>query len=115
MASHGRTLSALKNAKAFYNGRRSLLDRNPQTKFAGESCIVQKYGKIKVNRSRHTPIIDKKYRYDVILANPPFGARAGVVIKNTFLSNTDNASIVLRKYLLESCNVKYSHPPVVGR
>jgi type I restriction enzyme M protein len=33
------------------------------------------------------------------------GGRAGVVIKNTFLSNTDNASVSLRKYLLESCNL----------
>lgn len=77
-------------------------------------------------------------RYDVVLANPPFGGkeraevqqnfpiktgetaflflqhfikilkaggRAGVVIKNTFLSNTDNASVSLRKLLLESCNL----------
>ncbi|MFZ3222767.1 MAG: N-6 DNA methylase [Rugosibacter sp.] len=77
-------------------------------------------------------------RFDVILANPPFGGkerkevqqnfpirtgetaflflqhfikmlkaggRAGVVIKNTFLSNTDNASVSLRKLLLESCNL----------
>ena len=29
----------------------------------------------------------------------------GVVIKNTFLSNTDNASVSLRKLLLESCNL----------
>jgi type I restriction enzyme M protein len=28
-----------------------------------------------------------------------------VVIKNTFLSNTDNASVSLRKLLLESCNL----------
>jgi type I restriction enzyme M protein len=28
-----------------------------------------------------------------------------VVIKNTFLSNTDNASVALRKLLLESCNL----------
>jgi type I restriction enzyme M protein len=82
--------------------------------------------------------IQEKDRYDVILANPPFGGnerpeiqqnfpiktsetaflflqhfiktlraggRAGIVIKNTFLSNTDNASISLRKYLLESCNL----------
>lgn len=80
----------------------------------------------------------EKDRYDVILANPPFGAgigreiqqnfpiktgetamlflqhfikilkaggRAGIVIKNTFLSNTDNASISLRKLLLENCNL----------
>ncbi len=82
--------------------------------------------------------IQEKDRYDVILANPPFGGKerkevqqnfpiktgetaflflqhfikilkagghAGVVIKNTFLSNTDNASISLRKTLLESCNL----------
>lgn len=82
--------------------------------------------------------IQEKERYDVILANPPFGGkerpevqrnfdiktgetaflflqhfikslktggRAAIVIKNTFLSNTDNASISLRKYLLESCNL----------
>jgi len=82
--------------------------------------------------------IQEKDRYDVVLANPPFGAgigreiqqnfpiktgetaflflqhfiksmkaggRAGIVIKNTFLSNTDNASISLRKLLLESCNL----------
>src|SRR5258705_9664329 len=77
-------------------------------------------------------------RYDVVLANPPFGGkerkevqqnfpirtgetaflflqhfikilkaggRGGVVIKNTFLSNTDNASVSLRKLLLESCTL----------
>jgi type I restriction enzyme M protein len=33
------------------------------------------------------------------------GGRAAVVIKNTFLSNTDNASVALRKLLLESCNL----------
>src|SRR6266540_1626281 len=82
--------------------------------------------------------IQQKDRYDVILANPPFGGkerkevqqnfpirtgetaflflqhfikilkaggRGGVVIKNTFLSNTDNASVSLRKLLLESCNL----------
>lgn len=82
--------------------------------------------------------IQEKDRYDVILANPPFGGKeraevqqnfpiktsetaslflehfikilkaggkAGVVIKNTFLSNTDNASIALRKELLSSCNL----------
>ncbi len=82
--------------------------------------------------------IQEKDRYDIILANPPFGGKerkevqqnfpiktgetaflflqhfikilkagghAGVVIKNTFLSNTDNASISLRKTLLESCNL----------
>ncbi len=82
--------------------------------------------------------IQEKDRYDVVLANPPFGGKeraevqqnfpiktgetaslflqhfikilkaggkAGVVIKNTFLSNTDNASVALRKQLLESCNL----------
>jgi type I restriction enzyme M protein len=82
--------------------------------------------------------IQDKDRYDIVLANPPFGGKertevqqnfpikssetaylflqhfikilkaggkAGVVIKNTFLSNTDNASISLRKHLLESCNL----------
>ena len=33
------------------------------------------------------------------------GGRAAVVIKNTVLSNTDNASIALRKLILESCNL----------
>jgi type I restriction enzyme M protein len=82
--------------------------------------------------------LQEKDRYDVILANPPFGGkerpevqqnftirtgetaflflqhflkslraggRAAIVIKNTFLSNTDNASVALRKLLLESCNL----------
>ena len=82
--------------------------------------------------------IQDKDRFDVILANPPFGGkerkevqqnfpiktgetaflflqhfikylkaggRAAVVIKNTFLSNSDNASKALRKELLESCNL----------
>lgn len=31
--------------------------------------------------------------------------RSAIVIKNTVLSNTDNASVSLRKYLLESCKV----------
>jgi type I restriction enzyme M protein len=33
------------------------------------------------------------------------GGRAAIVIKNTVLSNTDNASVALRKLLLESCNL----------
>ena len=33
------------------------------------------------------------------------GGQAGIVIKNTFLSNPDNASIALRKKLLEECNL----------
>ncbi|MCH8049533.1 N-6 DNA methylase, partial [Patescibacteria group bacterium] len=82
--------------------------------------------------------IQEKDRFDVILANPPFGGkerkevqqnfpiktgetaylflqhfikslkaggRAGIVIKNTFLSNSDNASRSLRQELLENCNL----------
>ena len=82
--------------------------------------------------------VQDKDRFDVVLANPPFGGkerkevqqnftiktgetaflflqhfikmlkaggRAGIVIKNTFLSNTDNASVSLRKLLLENCNL----------
>jgi type I restriction enzyme M protein len=82
--------------------------------------------------------IQEKDRFDVVLANPPFGGkerpevqqnfpiktgetaflflqhfikilraggRAGIVIKNTFLSNTDNASVSLRRLLLESCQL----------
>jgi type I restriction enzyme M protein len=82
--------------------------------------------------------IQEKDRYDVILANPPFGGkerkeiqqnfdiktgetaslflqhfikslrtggRAAIVIKNTFLSNVDNASVALRQYLLETCKL----------
>ncbi|HQL96345.1 MAG TPA: N-6 DNA methylase [Candidatus Hydrogenedentes bacterium] len=82
--------------------------------------------------------VQERDRYDVILANPPFGGkerkevqqnfpirtgetaflflqhfikmlraggRAAVVIKNTFLSNTDNASVSLRGLLLESCDL----------
>jgi type I restriction enzyme M protein len=33
------------------------------------------------------------------------GGRAAVVIKNTFLSNSDNGSVSLRQLLLESCNL----------
>ena len=82
--------------------------------------------------------IQEKDRYDIVLANPPFGGKerievqqnfpiktgetaslfmqhfikimkvggkAGIVIKNTFLSNADNSTIALRKTLLESCNL----------
>ena len=82
--------------------------------------------------------VQEKDRFDIVMANPPFGGserqevqqnfpirtsetaflflhhfikmikaggRGGVVIKNTFLSNTDNASVSLRKLLLESCNL----------
>ena len=34
------------------------------------------------------------------------GGRAAIVIKNTFLSNSDNASVSLRRELLKSCNLR---------
>jgi type I restriction enzyme M protein len=82
--------------------------------------------------------IQEKDRFNIVMANPPFGGherkevqqnfpirtgetaflflqhfvkilraggRGGIVIKNTFLSNTDNASVNLRKMLLETCNL----------
>jgi type I restriction enzyme M protein len=82
--------------------------------------------------------IQDKDRFDIVLANPPFGGkerpevqqnfpiktgetaflflqhfikslkaggRAAIVIKNTFLSNSDNAAVALRKELLENCNL----------
>jgi type I restriction enzyme M protein len=33
------------------------------------------------------------------------GGKAGIIIKNTFLSNADGASVALRKKLLEDCNL----------
>ena len=33
------------------------------------------------------------------------GGRAVIVVKNTFLSNTDNASVSLWKLILESCDL----------
>lgn len=88
--------------------------------------------------TENTADIQDKDRFDIVLANPPFGGkerkeiqqnfairtgetaflflqhfikmlkaggRGAIVIKNTFLSNTDNASTNLRKLLLESCNL----------
>ncbi len=82
--------------------------------------------------------LQEKDRFNIILANPPFGGkerkevqqnfpiktgetaflflqhfikslkaggRGAIVIKNTFLSNSDNASVSLRKELLKSCNL----------
>lgn len=45
------------------------------------------------------------YFYSTLLNLLKQGGRAAVVIKNTFLSNTDNAAIALRKELLENCNL----------
>jgi type I restriction enzyme M protein len=39
------------------------------------------------------------------MKNLKAGGRAAIVIKNTFLSNSDNASRALRKELLETCNL----------
>lgn len=39
------------------------------------------------------------------IKNLKTGGRAAIIIKNTFLSNSDNASVSLRKHLLESCNL----------
>ncbi len=86
----------------------------------------------------HDPDLPESERYDLVLANPPFGGkerkevqqnfpvktgetaflflqhfmrllrpggRAAVVIKNTFLSNSDRASVALRRELLQSCDL----------
>ena len=82
--------------------------------------------------------IQEKDRFDIILANPPFGGnedvqvrqnfkyqtgetatlffqhflkslkqngRAAIIIKNTFLTNDNQATVAVRKELLESCNL----------
>jgi type I restriction enzyme M protein len=82
--------------------------------------------------------IQEKDRFDVVLANPPFGGKerkevqqnfpiktsetaylflqhfmkimkaggsAGIVIKNTFLSNTDAAAVAIRRELLDNFNL----------
>ena len=82
--------------------------------------------------------IQEKDRFDIVLANPPFGGkerrevqqnfpvktgetaflflqhfmkylkaggRAAIVIKNTFLSNSENAAVSLRRELLENFNL----------
>lgn len=83
--------------------------------------------------------IQEKDRYDIILANPPFGGsenvqvrqnfkyqtgetatlffqhflkslkqngRAAIIIKSTFMTNDDQATVAVRKELLESCNLE---------
>ena len=35
------------------------------------------------------------------------GGRAAIIIKNTFLSNTDNASVAVRRLLLEKCRLRW--------
>ncbi|MDB6004518.1 MAG: Type restriction endonuclease subunit, partial [Prosthecobacter sp.] len=52
-------------------------------------------------RTGETAFLFLQHFIKILKAN----GRAGVVIKNTFLSNTDNASVSLRKKLLEECNL----------
>ncbi len=65
-------------------------------------------GKEKANIQENFPIKSKETAYLFLqhfIKKLKIGGRCGVVIKNTFLSNTDNASIALRKQLLEECNL----------
>jgi type I restriction enzyme M protein len=52
-------------------------------------------------RSSETAYLFLQHFIKALKAN----GRAGVVIKNTFLSNMDNASVELRRHLLTSCNL----------
>jgi len=65
-------------------------------------------GKEKANIQENFPIKTGETAYLFLqhfIKKLKAGGRCGVVIKNTFLSNTDNASIALRKQLLEECNL----------
>ena len=65
-------------------------------------------GKEKTNIQENFPIKTSETAYLFLqhfIKKLKVGGRCGVVIKNTFLSNTDNASIALRKQLLEECNL----------
>ena len=65
-------------------------------------------GKEKVNIQENFPIKTGETAYLFLqhfIKKLKVGGRCGVVIKNTFLSNPDNASITLRKQLLEECNL----------
>ena len=65
-------------------------------------------GKEKANIQENFPIKTGETAYLFLqhfIKKLKVGGRCGVVIKNTFLSNTDNASIALRKQLLEDCNL----------
>ncbi len=65
-------------------------------------------GKEKTNIQENFPIKTGETAYLFLqhfIKKLKVGGRCGVVIKNTFLSNTDNASIALRKQLLEECNL----------
>lgn len=71
---------------------------NPPFGGDGEHVEVQENFPI---RSSETAYLFLQHFIKILRA----GGRCGVVIKNTFLSNTDNASIALRKQLLEECEV----------
>ncbi len=65
-------------------------------------------GKEKANIQENFPIKTGETAYLFLqhfIKKLKLGGRCGVVIKNTFLSNADNASIALRKQLLEECNL----------
>lgn len=65
-------------------------------------------GKEKANIQENFPIKTGETAYLFLqhfIKKLKAGGRCGVVIKNTFLSNTDNASVALRKQLLEECNL----------
>lgn len=65
-------------------------------------------GKEKSNIQENFPIKTGETAYlflQYFIKKLKVGGRCGVVIKNTFLSNTDNASISLRKQLLEECDL----------
>ena len=65
-------------------------------------------GKEKANIQENFPIKTGETAYLFLqhfIKKLKVGGRCGVVIKNTFLSNSDNASIALRKQLLEECNL----------
>ena len=65
-------------------------------------------GKEKANIQENFPIKTGETAYLFLqhfIKKLKVGGRCGVVIKNTFLSNVDNASIALRKQLLEECNL----------
>ena len=65
-------------------------------------------GKEKANIQENFPIKTGETAYLFLqhfIKKLKVGGRCGVVIKNTFLSNTDNASIALRKQLIEECNL----------
>jgi type I restriction enzyme M protein len=65
-------------------------------------------GKEKTNIQENFPIKTGETAYLFLqhfIKKLKVGGRCGVVIKNTFLNNTDNASITLRKQLIEECNL----------